>query len=149
MNGFEPNDPHPAGTKRSRRFRRLLAFGKWIAEREQLPDVETGIPDRPAGRSVIDWLTSADSLPDRRPSGPNSRTMLFWLGSQDPLPSQPQRSRRRSGFFSWLASRERLPADAAHNTPKPQSFLRWLLTSKSLERPSAHESPKEVPFDEP
>ena len=162
----------PTRTRRPRFVRRLLVFGRWIVEREELPRDEEETSIRRTGPSPIGWLASPDPLPSRTDSPPRRRGFLRWLASRDPLPSRLDSPRRRlgfppwvvsrdqlpslsdsphpqRGFPAWLTAREQLPAESPERTPASRSIFRWLLTSEPHDRLENLHSTKEVPLHEP
>ena len=143
------NTQLPAGAGRLQIWRRLLVFGRWIVEREELPRNREGTPTRRTAQAPFRWLASADSLPDRADSPRHRRSFLPWLASPEVLPSRAASPRSQLGFIAWLTSREPLPAEPSDHTPAPRTFLQWLLTSDPHERLESHQSTKEVPLHEP
>jgi hypothetical protein len=105
--------------------RRLVAAGRWIAKRDELPTLE---PVPSSGRSIKDapaWLTAPGSLPLKTRPDHEPRRTLGWLLSPEPLPNADPRDGSGTG-----------------------SILRWLLKSEKLPRRPADPPPKEASYDE-
>ena len=135
----------PAAAGRLRFWRRLLVFGKWIIEREEVP---RGHEQRSLQRlrsSPLAWLTSPDLLPNRACSGLSRLGFLPWLASRDRLPDHLEAPLHEPGFLGWVTAREDLPAVSTEQTPVPRSLFRWLLTSEAHDRLESLHSTKEVP----
>ena len=161
----------PAAARRSRFWRQLLVYGKWIDERERLPrDDEPSI--QRIGASPMAWLTSPDQLPNRTGSGFGQRGLVPWLASREQLPKPTPSVFSQRGFVPWLASREQvpnlsesprsrygvlgwvtaredLPTASSERTPPSRSIFRWLLTTEPHDRLENLHSIKEVPPHEP
>ena len=158
--------PHMAAG-RSRFWEQLLAFGRWIAERDELPRDEEEAPAGPTGSPPFTWLTAADplpscteysfrhrgffrwlvsrdSLPSRVGSPRDQRGVRRWLASPDQLPRLEEGQHRHQGFFAWLAAGQQLPSRPPTDDSAPRSFLRWLLTSEDHHRLNRVDSTKEV-----
>lgn len=130
---------------RNRILRQLLAFGKWIVERGELPRGDDEPSTQRVGASPLAWLTSSDHLPHVTGSGLDRRAFGPWLASRDHLPESSEPPRPERGFLGWLTARENLPTASSERTPGSRSILRWLLTSEHHDRLENLHSIKEVP----
>jgi len=92
------------------RARRLIEFGKWVAEPEHLPPA----PPRPI------------------PSSPSSG-FSAWFENREPLPSVPIAAPSGRNFFSWLISSDPLPDRAGPREQTAGSLLRWLFSRDRLD----------------
>jgi len=133
------NTPPPAAAGRRRFWRKLLAFGRWIVERDELPRDEEVAPTRRTGPSPFGWLASPEPLPIHSDSPPRRRGLLRWLASPEPLPSHSDSRPRRRGFVTWLVSRDPLPSRTDSPSGGP-GFLTWLASRDPL--PSHCDSPQ-------
>lgn len=88
-------------------IQKLLAFGRWLAQRDQLP--ETGMPGTPTERrrSIVSWLTTSEPLPRVPPAPAKPHRRLTQLLAPEPLPQPPRGERSPSvSFFRWLFGRD-------------------------------------------
>jgi hypothetical protein len=142
-------DPRPPGAPLFRVPRRLLAFCRWIFEREQLLHLARETPPGPAGPTAFGWLASPDHLPtDVQPShrGPG---FFRWLFSADRLPHLAEAPRRRLDLFSWLVASEPLPLAEPASPARSRSLLKWLVAPESTPRLADVETSKEGSPHEP
>ena len=106
--------------------RRVLAIGQWVAEREKLPQSESGpLPRRSTLNNMI-RLTGRESLP---------------------FNSQPVEAQDR--FLSWLSASERLPISNLDHQPGAGSLFRCLFTAEHPTIAPTPEPTKEASSDEP
>ena len=105
---------------------RLVAAGRWISQRDELPRVED-VPDSSRSlRDISSWLIAPNQLP---------------------LGTQPVRDSRR--VWSTLISFEPIPNARRESGQGTHSFFRWLLSTEKLPSPATESATKEAPFDEP
>ena len=133
---------------RSRFWRQLLVFGRWVTEREELPRDADEPSTQRHGASPLVWLTAPDHLPNRASLEVGRRGLIPWLVSRDQLPNRSEPRGSERGFLGWVTSRENLPKLSSERAPESRSFFRWLLTSDHDRFESLH-SIKEVPPNEP
>ena len=134
----------PAASERLRFWRRLLVFGRWIVERDELPRDDEPLIQSSKSSPVV-WLTSPDLLPNRTCPGLSRLGFLPWLASRNRLPDHLEAPRPEPGFLGWVTAREDLPTVSIEQTPAPRSLFRWLLTSEAHDRLETLHSTKEVP----
>ena len=112
----------PAKTSRqSSLVQRIHAFGRWLARRDVLPDIETGSDRQHSLKRLVIWLAAPESLPRELPA---------------------HEKRRRVG--GWLLAPETLPSTQHHDAPTSVSFLLWLVKPEKLPTPLEDPERKEA-----
>ncbi len=135
----------PPATRRQRFVNRVLDFGRWIVEREELPRDHEAAPVRPGGFSAIGWLGSPEPLASHEETEGHHRGSLRWVASRDTLPSLLEPAHPRRAFFTWLGSSEPLP-ELSDTPNRRRDTLRWLASRDPLpEVPQRSDRRREMP----
>ena len=123
---------------------RLVATGRWIAQRDDLPKLEP-FP-RPERR-----IAQRIELPNLEPlplSGRSIGEAPNWLTAPDRLPQKPQPVRHTRPVLSALVSSEPLPKASPRSESDTGSLFRWILRTEKIPTAAADSPTKEASFDE-